>query len=180
MHVKKSITKLLLSFSATPNFYFHYFFHISFLPPLYFVHSDTHYTLPPPTSSIFRFYSANFFHKPFLSPTTYITTPLPAPKPHSAILVHTHHSLVPRLSESLVKLATRMCIISPRLYGNQHMSALCPYTCDVTYHWTNTSKRKAWHQQVVVYLYLCETESICLVRRLFLLSLVWLTSLCRG
>ena len=38
------------------------------------------------------------------------------------------------------------------------MSALCPYTCDVTYNCTNASKRKALRRRVVVYLHVCETD----------------------
>ena len=68
----------------------------------------------------------------------------------------------------------------PRFHGNQHMSALCPYMFDVTYYWTNASKRKALCRRVVVYLCLCENESICLVRRVLLLFPVWLTLLCCG
>ena len=29
----------------------------------------------------------------------------------------------------------------PTFYGNQHISALCPYMCDVTYQWSNILKR---------------------------------------
>ena len=56
-------------------------------------------------------------------------------------------SILPRLSESLLKLATVHVRNFPRFNGNQHTSALCPHTCDVTY-----------HGSVAVYLCPCETE----------------------
>ena len=68
----------------------------------------------------------------------------------------------------------------PRFYGNQHMSALCPYTCDVMYHSSNTSKRKALRRHIVLYMCLCETESIYSVWHLLLLSPARMTVLCRG
>ena len=74
--------------------------------------------------------------------------------------------------KSLVKLATRMRVIS----RDSMRISICPHYVRIRVTSRNTDLRR----RVGVYLCLCETESICLVRRLFLLSPVWLTLLCCG